>query len=283
MAAEARNNLVAASQNIEGAHRYLSNVEFPYCNPDEVDTLNKVRRHRYFSGIEFPYCNPDEVDILSKATSYVFTDMQSEERHSHAGQCYEITHKRAAALLQWFDQVLTTTIMEDLAQVNKRVKETSLALRQERIRLIKLKGERPRRSGVPMWTSTIDAGVSADDEDLNAMMMQGVSDSEVAKTEETANGPRAKTPPPLTAEEMAPMPSNEAIFGLSYEQFKEDLDNMREQHETEVDHFMRGQERQADKIRGDLEAKLNARRRNRAMRNLEERQKRELAAGAAVS
>ncbi|XP_037090419.1 uncharacterized protein LOC119110622 isoform X1 [Pollicipes pollicipes] len=255
MAAEARNNLVAASQNIEGAHRYLSNVEFPYCNPDEVDTLNK-------------------------ATSYVFTDMQSEERHSHAGQCYEITHKRAAALLQWFDQVLTTTIMEDLAQVNKRVKETSLALRQERIRLIKLKAKEIWGADVDV---DIDAGVSADDEDLNAMMMQGVSDSEVAKTEETADGPRAKTPPPLTAEEMAPMPSNEAIFGLSYEQFKEDLDNMREQHETEVDHFMRGQERQADKIRGDLEAKLNARRRNRAMRNLEERQKRELAAGAAVS
>ena len=42
MAAEARNNLVAASQNIEGTHRTLSNVEFPYCKPDEVDTLNKV-------------------------------------------------------------------------------------------------------------------------------------------------------------------------------------------------------------------------------------------------
>ena len=31
--------------------------------------------------------------------------MQSDERHAHAGQCYDITHKRAAALLQWFDQV----------------------------------------------------------------------------------------------------------------------------------------------------------------------------------
>ena len=42
MAAEARNNLVAASQNIEGAQRTLGHVEFPYCNQDEVDTLNKV-------------------------------------------------------------------------------------------------------------------------------------------------------------------------------------------------------------------------------------------------
>ena len=34
----------------------------------------------------------------------------------------------------------------------------------------------------------IDSGVSADDEDLNAMLMQGVSDSEVAKTEESVSG-----------------------------------------------------------------------------------------------
>ena len=43
VAAETRNNLVAASQNIQGAQRYLSNIQFPYCAPPEVDTLNKVR------------------------------------------------------------------------------------------------------------------------------------------------------------------------------------------------------------------------------------------------
>ena len=42
VAVETRNNLVAASQNIQGAQRYLSNVQFPYCAPPEVDTLNKV-------------------------------------------------------------------------------------------------------------------------------------------------------------------------------------------------------------------------------------------------
>ena len=41
-AVEVRNNLVAASQNIQGAQRYLSSVQFPYCAPSEVDTLNKV-------------------------------------------------------------------------------------------------------------------------------------------------------------------------------------------------------------------------------------------------
>ncbi len=42
LASEARNNLVAAAQNIQGAQRYLSNVQFPYCAPAEVETLNKV-------------------------------------------------------------------------------------------------------------------------------------------------------------------------------------------------------------------------------------------------
>lgn len=42
VAAETRNNLVAAGQNINGAQRYLDNVNFPYCAPGEVDTLNKV-------------------------------------------------------------------------------------------------------------------------------------------------------------------------------------------------------------------------------------------------
>lgn len=42
VAAETRNNLVAASQNISGAQRYLANVQFPYCAPPEVETLNKV-------------------------------------------------------------------------------------------------------------------------------------------------------------------------------------------------------------------------------------------------
>jgi hypothetical protein len=43
IAAETRNNLVAAAQNVSGAQRYLVNVQFPYCAPPEVETLNKVR------------------------------------------------------------------------------------------------------------------------------------------------------------------------------------------------------------------------------------------------
>ena len=80
IASVARNNLVAAAQNIQGAQRYLSNVQFPYCAPAEVATLNK-------------------------ATAYIFTDMQTTERHQHALDCYSTTAKRCGALLQWINQV----------------------------------------------------------------------------------------------------------------------------------------------------------------------------------
>ncbi|KAH6931385.1 hypothetical protein HPB50_024005 [Hyalomma asiaticum] len=41
-AAETRNNLSAALQNLQGAQRYLKNIEFPYCNPSEIETVYKV-------------------------------------------------------------------------------------------------------------------------------------------------------------------------------------------------------------------------------------------------
>jgi hypothetical protein len=82
MATETRNNVIAASQNITSAHRYLNTIEFPYCKPAEMDTLNK-------------------------AVNHIYSDMQIPERQKHAMQCYSTTHKRAAALLQWFDHVST--------------------------------------------------------------------------------------------------------------------------------------------------------------------------------
>ena len=92
----ARNNLVAAAQNIQGAQRYLANVEFPYCSPSEVG--NQYYVHIILTIIV-------QVATLNKATAYIFTDMQTTERHGHAGECYETTAKRCGALLQWINMV----------------------------------------------------------------------------------------------------------------------------------------------------------------------------------
>ena len=112
--AEARNLLVSASQNIQGALRYLPNINVPYCSPKEADTLEK-------------------------AISYVFTDMQTRERHEHALNCYQVTYKRVAALSQWLGQVITSTIARDLFEVTENCKAKAAELRNERIRLIKLR------------------------------------------------------------------------------------------------------------------------------------------------
>lgn len=111
-AAEARNSLVAASQGIQGAQRYLPNISLPYCAPDEIQTLNK-------------------------AISYIFTDMQTPERHEHALNCYQTTYKRAGALRQWLEQVLNSTIARDLQELTEECKARASELRTERIKLIR--------------------------------------------------------------------------------------------------------------------------------------------------
>jgi len=109
---EARNNLVAASQNIQGAQRYLPNISLPYCAPDEVK-------------------------ILNTAISFIFTDMQTPERREHALDCYRITYKRSGALRQWLEHVLSTTIARDLTELTEQCKARASELRTERIRLIR--------------------------------------------------------------------------------------------------------------------------------------------------
>ena len=49
-----------------------------------------------------------QVATLNKATAYIFTDMQTAERHQHALDCYSTTSKRCGALLQWINMVRTS-------------------------------------------------------------------------------------------------------------------------------------------------------------------------------
>ncbi|XP_047739975.1 ninein [Hyalella azteca] len=113
VAAETRNNLVAAGQNLTGAQRYLDAVQFPYCAPDEVSTLNK------------------------QATEYVFTDMQSADRHAHAQACYSTSYKRANALLQWFDTVRAHQL-DQIAQEHQ--KELQSFIREQEQKQQKIRG-----------------------------------------------------------------------------------------------------------------------------------------------
>ena len=48
---------------------------------------------------------------LPQATAYIFTDMQTKDRHAHAMECYYVTARRCGALLQWISQVCCSFIV----------------------------------------------------------------------------------------------------------------------------------------------------------------------------
>lgn len=102
-------------------------------------TLRYTGALRYLPNINVPYCSPKEAETLEKAISYVFTDMQTRERHEHALNCYQITYKRVAALAQWLGQVINSTIARDLYEVTENCKTKAAELRSERVRLIKMR------------------------------------------------------------------------------------------------------------------------------------------------
>ncbi len=237
IASEVRNNLVASAQNINGAQRYLANVTFPYCTPEEVATLNK-------------------------ATAYIFTDMQTPERHEHAMNCYSVTWKRCGALLHWLHQVVTQTIARDLDEINAKVKTTALDLRRERVALIKLKVKQVLGR---------DVDISAQ-EDLNTDVVVDLNMNDLAKTEGIDPNAMTLTAAQLAAlteltgdEEMAPLPSNEEVFGAQLEQINKEFTEDQARLENQV------QENQA-RVAQNLEAKLAARRQRRARKRLEEQE-----------
>jgi len=229
----ARNNLVAAAQNIQGAQRYLTNVEFPYCSPSEVATLNK-------------------------ATAYIFTDMQTTERHGHAGECYETTAKRCGALLQWINMVVHTTIAKDLENSNSKVHEASTGLRKERIKLIKEKAKEITGEDIDIDVVEIDTDVKV-----------GVNVNELARTEgidpnllATLSAKELEMLKSINNDDLAPPPSDEDIFGQ--------IESIKKQFEEENSQLTRQLEENKMRMNANFQEKLAARRQRRARHKREE-------------
>ncbi|XP_042228775.1 uncharacterized protein LOC121870864, partial [Homarus americanus] len=163
--------------------------------------------------------------------------MQSPERHDHAQSCYSTTHKRANALLQWFDTVINTTIMKDLNDINAKVKGKTLELRRERVRLIQ---EKVRE----LWGTDIelDSTLRMQDVDVEQMARGMLTDGQVVKLDGgDLESQRAGTPPLLSEDELAPMPSNNVIFGNMYDHYQNQLNNLAQQHREEMNQFMKEQ------------------------------------------
>ncbi|XP_043211182.1 uncharacterized protein LOC122375753 [Amphibalanus amphitrite] len=210
---------------------------------------------------------------INREIERVFEAPQSDDPEEAKKQLQQ-NHDKASSLLRWFEQVLNTTIMQDLNAINRRVRLTTQALKEERIRLIKQKVHE-------IWGDDVEIEIEEDktpDEqhiavDLNSIT--DVSDKDLEQLNDEYMG--------LDDIDIGQMPTSEEIFGKSYEEFKQELDNMREKHETEMSVFLREQDRQAARTRGDLQAKLEARRKQRALRSLENKQRHALATGTTVS
>lgn len=59
--------------------------------------------------------------LMEQAIQNAFTDIQSNASLKKALGVYQSTHKKIAALIQWFDKVINDTILKDLDKANTNV------------------------------------------------------------------------------------------------------------------------------------------------------------------
>lgn len=234
LATECRNNLIAAKQNVDSTQRYLDTIKFPYCEPAEMVTLGR-------------------------ATDNIYTDMADPNRHRHAGCCYDVTYRRSAALLQWFDSVIEKTIAVDLNKTKDRARTVEQALRAERIKLIR---DKIKESGGDVGDLN-DAGLKGitdqsqmketEQEKISVVEPMPVDDTDLPKKEmELDNRP---PPTPLPLSELAPIPSEEDIFG--------DISQLKEAHRKNEEEFRKAQDLNKARMEQGLQAKLAQRRHRR--------------------
>ncbi|BFZ25738.1 hypothetical protein BsWGS_28777 [Bradybaena similaris] len=230
LATETRNNLIAASQNIMNAKRYLNNIKFPYCEPEEIATLDK-------------------------ACSNIYVDMLSPDRHQHALQCFCVTHRRTSALLQWFDSVINHTIEKDLAKAKADLTWKQTELRKERLRLM---NEKIGGSASDVKIADKDVLDEFDDDFLEPEL---VAISEPDKVEGPTGGlhpgydGQVMAPTPLPLSELAPPPSQEELFG--------NIEQLKEQHQQERAQIEKIQEANKARMEQGLQEKLRQRRSQR--------------------
>jgi len=235
LATETRNNLIAAMANITSAKRYLNNIRFPYCETEEMNTLDKACRN-------------------------IYIDMQTHDRHQHALQCYSVTHRRSAALLQWFDNVIQNTIEKDLAKAKAELTPKESQLRKERLRLMK---EKCGEEAAGLTISDKDIGDEFDDDEPDPELL-AISQPEKVEGESQPGGDglltvgdegQAPAPTPLPLNELAPPPSQEDLFG--------NIEELKKQHEAEQAQLEKVQETNKARMEQGLQEKLRRRRSKR--------------------
>ncbi|KAI6202414.1 hypothetical protein M3Y96_00946000 [Aphelenchoides besseyi] len=203
-AAEARNNFIAAGQNVQACRVYLGRVKFPYATKAEMQDMEK-------------------------AIHSAFNSIQSNETLNKSLAVYQKTHEKVAALIQWFDKVISGTILKDLDKANTSVAKFQKQLRVERLNLMKkkVKEEFGRDLDIKYDIDLTDQ----DDEELLALNADQVNDQDELPGKDlkeilNLSQPDGRNPTPLPLSKLAPIPSKETLFGDVKQKLNE-FDNAR--------------------------------------------------------
>ncbi|CAB3408424.1 unnamed protein product [Caenorhabditis bovis] len=238
-AAEARNNFVAAAQNVQSCRMYLNKVDFPY-------------------GTE------KEIAVLEDTVTHAFRKVDDDSECKKALKVYKDTQQKIASLIQWFDKVINDTIRKDLDQANNELIKKQKALREERLTLMKKIAKQELNLDMKIDYDDID-----DDElekELKELEKQALADVEKLKQSgvegilEMGQQDGAIVAP---LSKLAPLPSKDALFG-DVKQKLDEYDETRKQFERRN---ILQREKQAMALQEKLKLRQQKGRRNRAERH----------------
>uniref|UniRef100_A0A1I8A967 DUF4200 domain-containing protein n=1 Tax=Steinernema glaseri TaxID=37863 RepID=A0A1I8A967_9BILA len=191
-AAEARNNFIAAGQNVQSCRVYLGKVNFPYATEEEMATMETT-------------------------VNGAFNDIQTNESLKKSLGVYQTTHKKISSLVQWFDKVIADTILKDLDKANTDVVKRQKALRIERLALMKkqVKEQMGRELKIDYNDFTDDDDF---EEELLALEAEHVKDQNDLPGKNLTDilnlsQPEGRDPTPLPLSQLAPLPSKDQLFG----------------------------------------------------------------------
>ncbi|TKR93070.1 hypothetical protein L596_007598 [Steinernema carpocapsae] len=204
-AAEARNNFIAAGQNVQSCRVYLGKVNFPYATEEEMAAM--------------------EVTVNS-----AFNDIQTDDSLKKALVVYQATHKKISSLVQWFDKVIADTILKDLDKANTDVVKKQKALRIERLALMKKQVKEQMGKDLKIDYNDFDADDDFEEE-LLALEADHVKDQKDLPGKDlneilNLSQPEGRDPTPLPLSQLAPLPSKDQLFG-DVKQKLDEYDNTR--------------------------------------------------------
>ncbi|EYC07377.1 hypothetical protein Y032_0071g624 [Ancylostoma ceylanicum] len=236
-AAEARNNFIAAAQNVQSCRMYLNKVEFPYATEDEIL-------------------------LMEDTATNAFKNVQDDAVVKKALKVFQETQQKVARLIQWFDKVINDTIRKDLDQANNAVIKKQKALREERLALMKKQVSKELGHSMEFEYDAIsDDELEKELKTLEEEAIKGMNAVKNKKISEILSyGPQDNATLPLN--KLAPIPSKDALFGDVKQKLTE-LDTTRKEFVKR--HYIQ-REKQAMAIQEKLKLRQQKNRRTRKER-----------------